>query len=562
MHRERTRVFAVGLDGGTLRFIRPLAESGRLPNFARLMEKGAWGELESTIPPATPPAWSSFMTGKNPGKHGVFNFYFQPRGSYGSVLVSGSFVRAKKFWDYLQEAGKSVGLIDIPLTFPPPDKMRGFMISGVPVPAEEAVFTCPPELHTEIIREFGDYPLEERVVGSFRRGNHLAALKLLYHHQRMRKEVAAYLLGKYDWDFFMVVFRGTDLIQHSGFRFYDEDFCRRYPQEARKYREVIPQVYERIDSYLGELLQRVPSDCVVMIMSDHGAGPVSKTFYINRWLREQGFLSLKTGDRWRNRHRKLVKRDLGGLLSRAGLGAWNRMIPSPLRQAPVFLPRSEAKELFERVNWARTVAYSSWILDERIVRVNLQGREPEGIVPEREYDRVREEIAQRLCTVRDPETHEPIVERIYRREELYQGPFLDRAGDLVVMTKDNSYMFRGDLCPPGLFDDLPTRGPAVHRLQGVFLLKGAGIKQGREISGARIIDLAPTLLHLYGLPVPEDMDGRVLKSAFDADFLAAHPVTATTGAGGEEEGGEASRIYSVEEEKRIEETLRGLGYIG
>jgi predicted AlkP superfamily phosphohydrolase/phosphomutase len=561
MGRTATKLFIVGLDGGTFRFIKPLVEAGRMPNFGRLLREGVWGELESTIPPATPPAWSSFMTGKNPGKHGVFNFYVQPQGSYESELVSGAFVRTRKFWEDLQEQGRFVVLMDIPLTFPPPSRMNGVMISGMPVPSEEAVFTYPPELHTEIIREFGDYPLEHRVLRWFRGGgNPVESLRLLYDHQRRRKEVASYLVRKQPWDLFMVVFRGTDLVQHPGFRFYDEDFRRRNPEQCLKYSRIIEQFYEKIDSYLGELFALLPSDCTVMAMSDHGAGPVAKVFYINAWLREQGYLRIKTADPVRRARWKVTRNTLAARFSKAGLGAWVRLIPGPLKKVPVFLLTREQKRPAERVDWRRTRAYSSWTLDERIVRLNLEDREPQGIVPAGDYERLREEIAGKLSQVRDPQTKEPIIERVYRREELCEGPFTERAGDLVVMTRENSYMFRGDLRPPALFYDPETRGPAVHRMQGIFALRGADVRLGQELKGLRIIDLAPTILYLFGLPVPEDMDGRVIAEAFSDRFVAEHPVLHRPAAGGETP--QAKIRYSDEEQQRIEDILKGLGYLG
>jgi len=536
MEEGKRKILVIGLDGASFDFINPLLEVGKCPNFRRLMKEGVWAPLQSTIPPATPPAWASFMTGKNPGKHGVYNFFHQLKGTYQVKLVSGLSVRTTRFWEILEKDGKRIGLIDIPLTFPP-QKVNGFMISGMPVPSEECNFTYPSSLHIELIRECGDYPLEERVIRAVRSGDYLETLRQLYLHTEKRKEATLYLLKKFDWDFFMVVFRIADLLQHRALRFLDEGYCQRHPLEFQKFGQVIPQFYEKIDEIIGNILSTLDEDCFVMIMSDHGAGPLRKNFYINKWLREEGFLKLKD--------------EVQGLKSSGFRIRFSRS--------------TKIKEIepADQIDWSQTKAYSSWMGDERIVRINVKGREPQGIVERgREYENLRDLLIQKLLSIKDPDSGEPIIERVYKREEIYKGPFLEEAPDLQIMSRENSYSFRGDLNPERIFFTPETLTPATHRSLGLFLMSGKGIKKGVELTNVCIMDLAPTILYLMGPLVPQDMDGRVLLEAFEDSFKESNPVKyGEETIDLQEKEVTVEDVYSAEERKRVEESLRGLGYV-
>ena len=469
------KVLVIGLDGATFDVIRPMIEQNRLPNIAGLIGSGVHGKLTSTIPPHSPVAWSSFVTGKNPGKHGVYYFLGDTLETYNRALVSSKSIRTEKLWQILSRNGKRVGIIDVPLTYPP-DEVNGFMISGMLTPSEESIFTYPANLHTELIIKLGDYPLEERVLHEFKKGNALDALKQLYYLTNKRRDAAFYLMHKYDWDFFMIVFRGTDLIQHVAFKFWDKNYCKQHELECTKFGEIIFQFYEKIDAIIGDILTQVRDKCTTIIMSDHGMRPVSKHFFINKWLIKEGFLRLK-------RFYLL---------------------------ASIFKIRNTPS----LIDWSKTKAFSSWAGGEAMIRINLAGREPCGSVkPGREYEQIREQIIDRLYQIKDPDTGNPIIEKVYKKEEIYSGPFLREAPDLQIVTNDMSYHPRGEFAAKQVLMTPQEATPGMHHIDGILIMNGPPIRKATQISGARIIDLAPTILYLLNLPIPDDVDGRVLFEA-------------------------------------------------
>jgi predicted AlkP superfamily phosphohydrolase/phosphomutase len=553
------RVLVIGLDGGTFRVIKPLVTAGRLPTFARFMEEGVWGDLESTIPPITPPGWTSFMTGKNPGKHGVYGFYYRRNGSYETSLANALSIKARRFWEHFDERHR-VGLVAIPMTYPP-QPVNGYMISGIYVPSEQSIFTFPPELHTELIRELGDYPLEQSIMEIPQSGNQIEALQRLYRHTDSRKNAALYLMQKASWDFFAIVFQGTDLIQHRAACFWDEEYCRRHPEEVQKFGQVVNQYYEKIDRCIAELVEAAGQDCSVIIVSDHGAGPSRKTLFINRWLIQQGFLALKPLRPWQAYSLEMKTSNFGAALTKAHLSPFRRMMPRWLLGKRVAVPFPIKKPLgLAAVDWNRTKAYSILRWTDGAIRINLKGREPGGVVePGLEYETVRDVIAQRLLEIKDPETGDQVIDKVCKREEVYTGPYTDEAPDLTILTKDVSYPFGVDLEAGGLLETPADWTSGTHRMNGIFLMRGGAVNIGQELSGLRIIDVAPTVLYLMGLPIPEDMDGRVILEGIDEGYQRAHPVVHKPVPS--EDLAASPEIFSTEERERIEENLKALGYI-
>src|SRR4030042_4703055 len=313
----KSNVLVIGLDGADWKVIEPLIEEGRLPHIASLIAQVSSGILRSTILPHSPIAWTSFSTGKNPGKHGIFYFTAPVANSYATQFLNSTFIRTKTIWEILSDYGKRVGVIDVPITYPPRE-VNGYMVSGIPIPSEESIFTFPAYLHTELIREFGDFPFEDFITIPFYRGDMLSALKELYRFTDHRYKVAQYLMKKMDWDFFMVVFRGTDLLQHASWRYGMEEYSSTHPKESEKFSEIMFQFYEKIDDIIGEIVNAA-GDAHIFVMSDHGFGPLKKNFFVNRWLIKEGFMKLKPFIGFRSR--TVCKRSIavGALIKRFGL---------------------------------------------------------------------------------------------------------------------------------------------------------------------------------------------------------------------------------------------------
>jgi predicted AlkP superfamily phosphohydrolase/phosphomutase len=552
---NKTRVLIVGLDGATFDIIRPMVEEGRLPTFAKLMKEGVYGDLRSTILPVTPPAWASFMTGKNPGKHGAFGFYSYRDNSYETELATGLTIKAKKIWQYL-DPSKKVGLIDIPLTFPP-EKINGCMISGMPVPSEKCIFTYPPELHTEILSEIGDYMIDRDLMEATR-SDTIDSLKRLYSYTEMRKNAAEYLIkNKGPFDFFMVVFRSTDFIQHAAFKYLDTEYTSVHPEETEKFGDVICQVYKKMDRYVEQLIKLSGEECTTVIMSDHGGGPLKRRFHLNRWLKKEGFLVLKNNS---PRGLRIRKKKISEILNRVSLNFINAFLPERLKSLRLPIPRPYRKHPIELVDWKRTKAYANLVWTDGVIRINLQQREPDGIVDESEYEKLKKDLIIKLKEITDPDNGQKVIESAFTREEVYAGPFVHKAPDILLLTRNMEYAFTATVQGEELFETPADPIPATHRMDGIFMISGPNIEKGKQLQTKSILDIAPTILYLMGNPVPEDMDGKVITDAIQNGYQDEHPIV--YGKAEDTLGFSQETVEFSEEEKReIEVGLRGLGYM-
>lgn len=547
------RVLVIGLDGGTLDLIEPWAQEGHLPTMAHLIKNGVVGRLRSTVPTISPPAWTSFMTGKNPGKHGIFDFVHRAPNSYRLESVRLGQRRARSIFGILSDAGKRVGVINVPLTFPPED-VNGFMIAGLGAP-DSSIYAYPPELWQALKRR--GYRVNKRIY--FRPGQEEAFLDDLVTLSQERVQVALEQLAAERWDLFMLVFRNVDEVQGFMWRYMDKTHPLYDPQDAEKHGDAILSYLKRVDGWIGELTEAMGDDATVMVMSDHGEGPLYKDVYLNNWLKEQGWLVLKKQPRFSLstlfKRLGVTRETMDELIGWSNVNRLKKILPRRVWQnAPTRYPT-----LDQSVDWSRTKAYSFGYIGQ--IYVNLRGREPEGIVePGAERDRLVAEIKSRLGELCDPEDGKPVVDAALASEEIYQGPYVDNAPDINVIMRDLSYITHigRELGSEQIFQPVSTHESATHRLHGMMILHGADIRSGESVDQARIIDLAPTILHTMGLPVPTDMDGRVLTEAFTPAFAASHPVTWC-----EPESGSQAQAYpwSEEEERELQERLKGLGYI-
>lgn len=562
------RVLVVGLDSAPLHWVEKWAGEGRLPNLARLMSKGATGVLQSVNPPLSPAAWSSFATGMFPAKHGVFDHIYRRPGTY-DVAPTNSTTRAgKPIWQILSEQGASVGVVNVPETYPPMP-VRGFLISGMDTPSDEADFTYPPELKAELQTAVGGY----RVFGPRSKENLDRSIAGMHQTIPMRARASRYLWERYQPDLMITVFMEPDVIQHKCWKYMDPahpEYHSRASRSGRKlYAEAIPDVYTRIDAAIGPWLNSLDDDTTVILMSDHGAGPLYKFLYINNWLVREGLMRFNASALTRLKRAAFAlgftPTNAFDALAKLRLGLVDRAtdkIKSDMSTGggTTFLQRVFLS--WSDVDWSRTRAYT---LGGNFtgIYVNLRGREPEGCVePGPEFEALRDEIAARLEAWRDPDTGEAIVERVYRREELHRGPHAGRAPDLIFATKAEAYVGSGghEFSSKRVMDTSALFN-GHHRIAGMVTIAGRGVHPGR-LATHRIVDVAPTILHLLGHPVPEDMDGHVIEQALAPDFMASHPVRMgpATGAALEERGAEASS-YSDSDEDEILARLSDLGYL-
>ncbi|MDI6772679.1 MAG: alkaline phosphatase family protein [bacterium] len=650
--RGRPRVFLLGLDGATFTLLRPWTEEGHLRTFARLMREGSWGPLASTIPPSTPIAWASMITGVYPGKHGIFGFVKRLRHSYELDVVTSLDRRRPAIWSLLDQAGLRSIVADVPFTYPP-EPINGIMISGLGTPDVASEFVHPKPLREVILREFGPYPLDIHF-----RGDVLAFIEDARRLTEHRLAITRFLLREFPWDFFMLGLMATDRLQHVVWKYIDPGHFLYREEEARRYCPAILDYYRRLDEVVAELLDLAGGQTAFMIASDHGFGPMDRSLSLLRWLAQQGMIALG-GRVWEysppDRMPDFIPRGpgtavqqiggphAGGLtflveepdayagvvfhvsnlhrdrryevrativdgtrdallefddLAREGntIIGGGRFHECPSEVSAVFQPTRPEISLFvglttyndnprgrltvgrvvltEREDWSRTSAY---VLDTgdategRRIRLNVRGREPNGIVEMgEEYERHRERIATGVLALRD-ECGRPLVSHVHRREDLYQGPYVEDGPDLVVGFAEG---VGGVGSTPELYgysSDGPISTPSVtgnsgnHRKEGIFVACGKGIHRGKVVAPA-IVDLAPTILHLLGVRVPADMDGRILEeilvpAAYQTQRAEPSPAAAPEAGETAPYAGEPPSAYTPHERQQVEDRLRRLGYM-
>ena len=556
---NRRKVLVIGLDGATLDLLNPLVEEGEFPILKKMFENGVVGELRTVFPPVTAAAWASFMTGKNPGKHRIFEFLLRKDGSFDREPVSADTCSGQAIWDLVSNVGKKVGVVNVPVTYPP-RQVNGFLISGMLTPPGDERFSFPKTLLPDLERRFGKYRLlHTEVYSPGRVGDVIEELFQVFEY---RLKTSRYLLEHHDWDFFMVHFAGIDRLQHELWHIFDPTHPRHDPDEAAKFGSRIMSFFREMDTGLQQLVQSAGEEAVVILMSDHGFGPIHKFVNFNIWLMESGYLKLKEDFVTRVKYALFSKGFTPGLLYKLAmkLGLAKLRLSGGLVQRHKLIRLLKAMFLsMSSVDWSRTRAYSRGNYGQMFI--NLKGREPQGIVePGREYEELCDEIIHDLRQLRDPQTGEKIIGEILTKEEFYNGPYVDKAPDISFIARDMRYKPLGilEFASRHLIED--TFGNSGdHRMNGLIALMGEGIRENEIISGAQIIDVAPTILYLLGLPVPVDMDGRVLKEALQEGLLASHPVRYAEAPEGR--GGQAG-TYSQEESALIEERLKGLGYWG
>ncbi len=519
------KLFIIGLDGGTLSLIEPWAAAGKLPNLAKMMEEGVTGELESTIHPLTPQAWASFLSGMNPGKHGIYDFGERVEGSYEITLATSLSRHGAALWDHMESAGKTCGIFNVPLTYPP-SRVPGFMVSGMHTSDSSKAFQ-PPSLHADVKRRFPEYRID---VMSYWYDSYDPFLVDLHEMHRQREALVLDLYQSHKPDLMVAVFISTDRVCHA---LWGQSALpgMEGSRSGWKYAHDLENIYRAVDASIGKILDAA-GDSPVIVMSDHGFGTLEKDVYLNRFLQEAGLLTF-------HKHRSL----------------WDRI----RGRSPRDLTPEERS--FQTVDWSRTRAYSHGLFGN--VYLNLQGREPEGIVqPGAEEQRVRQKVIDGLHQLRDPDDGLPIVDRVYRKEEIYWGQCLRKAPDLLVRMRDYAYMTRG--AAEFSWTDSIVSPPLInhsgnHRLQGIFIARGAPFMAGKRIEGAHIMDVAPTALHLMGMGIPEAMDGKVLDTSLDPAYLAQFPVQVVPEDPASSRARPASEV-TASEMKELKENLRGLGY--
>jgi predicted AlkP superfamily phosphohydrolase/phosphomutase len=536
----------IGLDGATFTVLRPLMQAGYMPNLQKALAMGVSGELLSTIPPVTALAWPSFMTGKNPGKHGLLGWQGPLNEHFERPWISGGQVRGSKLWHLASEAGLRVCVVNVPVTYPP-QPVNGAMITGMLTPGLKAEFTYPPELKTALLAAVPDYQIDVDVQHTRRDTRNSDAIRRFLTEAvtvtRGRGKAIRWLLDREQPDLAVIVFEMPDRLQHILWRYVE-----RLPaplddtEKASIVRQGLLTCYQSLDEEIGRLVDGfVSREAYLAFLSDHGFGPWETNVYLNDWLAQHGWLAY-------NRRRA---------------SGWEvlRWIGSRVKRWAPGLLISKAQQAFPLLNtldWGRTWAYAG-LPTEYSIFLNVRGREPAGIVEPSGYETLRTEIIEALREWCDSRTGQPITKAVYRREELYTGPFVTQAPD-IIFELQRSYRV-SDLTGRGdVLGDISQEPWGFHEREGIFGMSGPGIEAKAKSKPASIQDIMPTLLYALGLPVPDDLDGRTLLEIFTLAWRAEHPLHSQHVAEAERNS-KVTHPYSVAEEALVAERLKGLGYL-
>lgn len=558
--RKKTRVLVIGLDGATFDLLGPWMKEGKLPTLARLTKSGVSGTLTSVFPPISPSAWTSFITGKNPGKHGVFDFSVRKERSYDRAAINPNNIDGKTLWSILSEYGKKVGVAYVP--FAPIEKVNDFIIPGVF--SSQSVPTYPPSLEKELLEETRSYEMSRNLY-EYVPGLEDKYLREIMDVTKKIEDVTLHLMAKYSWDFFMTTFFYGDQIQHFFWKYIDPKHPAYDYKMAKKYRNAILHYYQKIDNTLDRILRKIDAFTTVIIMSDHGAGPVYKTVYVNYWLMKKNLLKLKKRSTQRSLKQyvftQLTQKNIVDIFAKGNLmKILSKIKPPTYFRSKYYSFLMSSRPTLSDVDWTQTKAYSVGIFGQ--IFINLIGREPAGIVkPGKEYEELRNFLIRGLAELKDPETDEKIVDKAVKREEIYRGPHTREAADIIFTMKGMTYYthtpeFGPD--PNSLTEPPVNMESATHRMNGILMVTGPSIRRDMTIEHAKIIDIAPTILHIMNVPIPSNMDGRVLKEIFELGSDPARREVKCT----EPSKKKVARRRLSKEEKQIKERLKALGYLG
>ena len=560
-----SKVCVIGLDGGTFAVIDHLIGLGRLPNFARLMSEGSRATLLSTIPPLTPAAWTSFFTGSNPAKTGAVGFFrFRP-GTYRLEPMNAGNLQGAPVWSLAGSRGKRVCVFNVPVTYPAA-AVNGILISGMDAPGFDDQAVYPLEFKSSFLSAVPDFKISSDVDTKYLANNSRKpaeeCIAMLKSHLQMELRAINYLMGQDDWDLFVSVIRSPDSFQHIFWADAEKAIAgdEVTADEAMRAESVF-ECYETIDRELGESWSQWCAGRNIIFMSDHGFGRLRSDICLNRVLEEAGLLKFLPRNRTRARDimvekiksrmpsstRQKIKR----LLGKDSIGErWHQFVDT----------------LVADIDWSQTKIFA--IAQHGCLYVNLEGRDPMGQVRgEAERQVVLREAEQALSRLRDPEDGQPVVSGFYRKEDIYDGPLMAEMPDMVVNMREWSY--RGipstgiELARESIFryqsDEWKELGhTGNHRREGVLMMHGPDITAGR-LGDVDMVDVAPTIMRLMELPVPEEWDGAVIGQAVKPGVAGQGTDEREKYDIGREPAPEPE--LSAEDEEEIRKRLENLGYL-
>lgn len=529
------KTLIIGLDAATMDLVGPWVGAGHLPALARLMREGMSGRLLSTPNMHSASAWTSILTGLNPGRHGLFVFSDRDFASGRQLFFKGGDRAGETLGAHLARHGLTSGFLNVPMTYPADCPAGGFTVSGLDAPALNESAFCPRELREELFARFPEYAFTPPGLGDLMRAGRIddatsAWLKLT----ETQAAAAEYLIGAHPTDLFMVVFTASDWSGHNLWDNLDGPLL---------------TIYRALDDAVARLIACAGGDANIFVISDHGMGPHSgASYHLAAWLESRGYMARKPASRRRSSVVGAGRRAAAALLP---VGVKEKIKTRLGAERMKQLSGAEKDAFYASIDWSRSVAYSE--PGRHVININLAGRNQGGIVAREDYSRVCDKIIADLSEWRD-EGGVAIVERVAPRDELYSGPFVERASDLYVYWNPGARVGG----PPR---EVRARGfwwSGDHRPEGILICKGPGIGSGGQFQGASVYDLAPTVMHAAGLAAPGGLDGRVIESLFTGEHAERNPVRVDAPSG---DPGSLHKSLTDAEEELVEEKLKSLGYL-
>ncbi|TLD43420.1 MAG: hypothetical protein JETT_0238 [Candidatus Jettenia ecosi] len=459
---NKKRVFVLGLDSmpPELFFDRWL---NQLPNIRQLVSRSIYGEMKSTIPAITCPAWMSMMTSANPGRLGLYGFRNRSNYDYnGLSFASSRAIHIDTVWNILSKRGKKVVVIGVPMTYPP-QPVNGCMVTCFMTPDTTCEYTYPPNLKFEVEDISNGYILD---VEEFRSENKESILKTIYDMTEKRFRLTRHFIRSKEWDFFMMVEMGSDRIHHAFWKYFDEDHPKYIP--GSKYQDAVLNYYKYLDKEIGSILDLLHEDTMVLIVSDHGAKRMIGGIHINEWLIQNGYL-------------KLVQYPKESM-------PFNKII----------------------VDWENTTVWGEGGYYGRLF-MNVKGREPKGVIAKQHYEHFRNELIKKLEDLRD-ENGRNINTQVFKPEEIY-SQCNGIPPDLIVYYGDLFWRSIGNVGNRTIWASENDTGPddANHSQYGIFVMKSDKNYYGIRRKGVTLYDIAPTILSYMNIKIPEDMEGKVIQ---------------------------------------------------
>jgi len=524
------KVLIIGLDGGTWRILKPMMDNGIMPNLKKLVDSGISGILKSTIPPVTAPAWSSFQTGVNPGKHGIYDFQNHNKETKELQFINSNFLNLPTIWELAAQKGRKVVSINVPLTYPVKKAENWMQIGGFLAPQISEEFVYPKELLTRL-RE-NDYQI---ALNGLHKRFIMKLDKFIEENikiEETRFDLAKQLAREVPWDLFMVHNQSIDGIQHVYYPYLEPG----YPEYQKVQSQTISRFYKKTDVFIGDLIKVCPTNTIVWIVSDHGFKRVNKKINLNNWLSKKGFLRF-------NKRRTLTKKAVQFMVDLDKLNLRQKLFGRVLGNLAGMKIASISTKYF--IDWDNTKAYMLNGNTFGNIFLNCKKEERERLI-----DKIKKELFHLTDA-----NGQKVVKTVYESNRHFEGGMVSKLPDLFIEPEED-YVFTMPIMRSKKIFYAPDKSElqGTHHPDGIFAASGPTIKQGR-VATASIMDVTPTVLAILDIPIPVYMDGKVINTIFHEkpnvrfsdqgtqDVYVSHKTEQTT------------------DEPIIRSRLKGLGYL-